>query len=336
MKTKKHIVIIGGGTGTFTLLKGLHSFPIKISVIVSTADSGGSTGVLRNELGVMPPGDLRQCLLGLSQADPLLQHLFGYRFDRGFLEGHTIGNIILAGLERITGSSEAAVREASRLLKVHGSVVPVTKKPTTLIAILENGRRIVGEHFIDEPRHDGTLRIRSLVLTPSGSANPDALRLIKTADAIVFGPGDLFTSTLPNIIVDGMAQAIRSSRAKKILVTNIMTKYGQTHGFTASDFLTTLEQYLTTKIGEKIIDTVIVNTKTPPQSVLVKYKKEHALPVVADKHELARRGAAVITGDFLSRDPIKKQMGDELKRSMLRHDSVKTARAIVSCLKRYP
>jgi len=328
----KHIVIIGGGTGTFTLLKGLRLFPVKISVIVSTADSGGSTGILRKELGVMPPGDLRQCLLGLSYADPILQRLFAYRFDRGSLDGHTIGNIILAGLEKITGNSEEAIREASRLLKVRGAVVPVTKKPTTLTAILENGRRIVGEHFIDEPRHNGALRIRSLSLLPSGPANPDALRLIKTADAILFGPGDLFTSTLPNIIVDGVADAIRASRARKILLTNIMTKYGQTHDFRAADFFTTLEQYLGAGKAERIIDTVIVNTKLPSADILAHYKKEKAFPVMFCRNDLASYGVAMRASNLLSREVFTKTKGDDLKRSIARHDSLKTARAILACL----
>ncbi|MBI2483950.1 YvcK family protein [Candidatus Uhrbacteria bacterium] len=205
----KNIVIIGGGTGTLTLLTGLRAFPTNNSVIVSTADDGGSTGILRRELGVMPPGDLRQCLLGLSYTDPVLRRLFAYRFDRGSLNGHTVGNIMLAALELVSGNSETALRECSKLLNVRGAVVPITKKPTLLSAMLENGRRIVGEHFIDEPKHNGTAKIRSISLSPSGPANPRALRLIKEADAIVFGPGDLFTSTLPNIIVDGVARAIR-------------------------------------------------------------------------------------------------------------------------------
>lgn len=328
----KNIVIIGGGTGTLTVLRGLRAFAVNNSVIVSTADDGGSTGALRREFGVMPPGDARQCLLGLSHAGPILQQLFAYRFDRGSLKGHTIGNIILAGLELLTGSNEAALGEASRLLKVRGTVVPATKRPTRLTAILTNGKRIVGEHLIDEPRHDGTVKIRSLSLVPSGPANPRALRLIKDADAIVFGPGDLYTSTLPNIIVDGMASAIRSSRAKKILITNIMTKYGQTHGFTASDFLDTLEQYLGAKTSERIIDTVIVNTKSPSLEVLVRYKKEKAFPLHADVKDLKERGVSVIAADLLSRTLVKKVKGDDLKRSMARHDSRKTARAIVSCL----
>lgn len=328
----KNIVIIGGGTGTLTLLKGLRSFPTNNSVIVSTADDGGSTGTLRTELGVMPPGDVRQCLLGLSYADPTFQQLFAYRFDRGSLKGHTIGNIMLAGLELITESSEKALREAARLLNVRGSVVSVTKKPTTLTAVLENGRRIVGEHLIDEPRHDGTLRISSLSLSPSGPANPNALRLIKEADAIVFGPGDLFTSTLPNIIVDGVASAIRASRAKKILVTNIMTKYGQTYGFAVSDFLSALEQYLGAKQGERVLDTVIVNTKAPSAGILARYKKEKAMPLELDRLELKKRGVVVVTADLLSRTAVKKDKGDGLKRSIARHDSLKTARAIISCL----
>ncbi len=329
----KNIVIIGGGTGTLTLLKGLRSFPTNNSVIVSTADDGGSTGRLRKELGVMPPGDLRQCLLGLSFTDPLLQKLFSYRFDRGSLLGHTVGNIIIAGLEKITGNVEEALKLCAKLLNVRGQVVPVMLTSTKLSAMLENGKHIIGEHHIDEPRHNGNLKIVAMKISPSGPANHRAIRLIQDADAIVFGPGDLYTSTLPNILVRGMADAIRSSKAHKILITNIMTKFGQTNGFTTSDFLTTLNHYLCSFNGKDGIDTMVVNTKKPTAVLLKKYRSGKAEFVAPDVDELKKKGVRVIASDFIANGTVKKVKGDSLQRSILRHDSEKIAKAIFDCVR---
>ncbi|MBI4272557.1 YvcK family protein [Candidatus Uhrbacteria bacterium] len=329
----KNIVIIGGGTGTLTLLKGLRSFPTNNSVIVSTADDGGSTGRLRKELNVMPPGDLRQCLLGLSFTDPILQKLFSYRFDRGSLLGHTVGNILIAALEKITGNIEEALKLCAKLLNVRGQVVPVMLASTKLSATLENGIRIMGEHHIDEPRYNGNLKIVAMKLSPVGPANHRAIRLIHDADAIVFGPGDLYTSTLPNILVRGMADAIRSSKAQKILVANIMTKFGQTNGFAASDFFTTLNRYLGAHNGKDGIDVVIVNTKKPTSALLKKYKLGKAEFVQPDIDECRKKGARVIASDFIANGTIKKVKGDSLQRSILRHDSEKIAKAIFDCVR---
>ncbi|MFY9463160.1 MAG: gluconeogenesis factor YvcK family protein, partial [Candidatus Sungiibacteriota bacterium] len=207
----KNIVIIGGGTGTFTLLAGLRKFPTNNSVIVSSADDGGSTGVLRRELGIMPVGDIRQCLVGLSYTDDAMRNLFSYRFDRGTLAGHTVGNIILAGLEKTAGSMEKAIALAGAMLNVRGAVLPVTLVSTTLAATYADGKKVSGEHLIDEPRTHRTSPIVSLKLTPAAPANPAALTALEKADAIVFGPGDLFTSVLPNLIVKGVAERIRAS-----------------------------------------------------------------------------------------------------------------------------
>lgn len=329
----KNIVIIGGGTGTLTLLKGLRSFPTNNSVIVSTADDGGSTGRLRKELGVMPPGDLRQCLLGLSFTDPLLRKLFNYRFDRGSLCGHSAGNIIIAALEKITGNIEEALKLCAKLLNVRGQVVPVMLAPAKLSALLENGKRIIGEHHIDEPRHNGNLKIISLRISPPGPANHRALRLIHDADAIVFGPGDLYTSTLPNIVVRGMSDAIRSSKGYKILVTNIMTKFGQTNNFRASDFLFTMNRFLGFRNGKSGIDIVIANTKKPSSALLKKYALEKAEFVQPDVEVIKQKGARAITLDIIANGAIKKIKGDTLKRSILRHDSEKIAKAIFDCVR---
>ena len=320
----KNIVIIGGGTGTFTLLSGLRKFPTNNSVIVSTADDGGSTGRLVKELGVVPPGDIRQCLVGLSYTDETLRDLFSYRFETGSLKGHALGNIIISALEKITGSVESAIAEAGKLLNVRGSVVPVTLFATKLSAMLKNGKKIVGEHNLDERHQQGLVPIRKLSLAPDSPANPAALKLIADADLIILGPGDLFTSTLPNLVVKGVAQALKKSKAEKVLVTNIMTKFGQTDAFGANDFVKTVEQYL----GKEVLDLVIVNTKRPAKGWLVRYRKEKSEFVNPNIDLIKVNGIRVIAGSFLSDQVFKKNPADALNRSHLRHDSDKLAKVI--------
>ncbi len=324
----KNIVIIGGGTGTFTLLSGLRKFPTNNSVIVSTADDGGSTGRLREELGVIPPGDIRQCLVGLSYTDEILRKLFSYRFERGSLKGHALGNIIIAALEKITGGIEKSIIEAAKLLNVRGQVVPVTLFPTKLTAILEDGKKIFGEHFIDEPRHSGRLKIKGLRLSPNYPANPRALRLIREAHAIIFGPGDLFTSTLPNLLVKGTVEAIKKSKAQKILITNIMTKYGQTNRFKASDFIEVLQKYL----GREGLDAAIVNTHKPKTKFLRAYHKQKSLFVEPDLETVKKMGVKVVAKPMISTKTYIRNRADVLQRSLLRHDSDKLAGMIYSIL----
>src|SRR3989344_3254586 len=267
----KNIVIIGGGTGTFTLLSGLRKFPTNNSVIVSSADDGGSTGRLRKDLGVFPPGDLRQCLVGLSYTEEHLKQLFNYRFEAGELSGHNVGNIILAALEKITGNVNSAIVLTAKMLNVRGRVVPVTLKPTLLTAILQNGKKIVGEHNIDQPRRikNQELRIKDLQLRPLTHANPEAVAVLKKANTIVFGPGDLYTSILPNLLVNGIKQAIDNSKAKKVLVVNLMTRPGQTDNFKPEDFVVELNRHL----GKKKLDAAIVNNQKPQSQILAVYKK---------------------------------------------------------------
>ncbi len=317
----KNIVIIGGGTGTFTLLNGLRKFPTNNSVIVSSADDGGSTGKLRSSLGIFPPGDLRQCLVGLSYTEEHLKELFNYRFEKGDLAGHTAGNIILAALEKIMGGVEPAVSLAGKLLNVRGAVLPVTLKPTLLTAVLNNGKKLVGEHNIDQPRRDFRFKISDLRLSPNQKANPKALAALKAADVIVLGPGDLYTSILPNLLVKGVKEAMDASKAKKVLVTALMTKPGQTDGFDAETFVEVTNQYL----GKKKLDAVIVNTKKPDAKALSLYKKtgaEFVKPVESiEKTE-------VLSAELISNQIHKKSAADKLHRSILRHDSDKLAQII--------
>lgn len=307
----KKVVVIGGGTGVFTVLSGLKVYPYKLSAIVSMADDGGSTGALREEFGILPPGDIRRALIALSSVDnKILSELFNFRFEEGSsLKGHSLGNLLITALERITGNFRDAVYEATKILNVKGEVVPVTLTPTRLAAELENGEIIKGETNIDIPKHDGKLHIKKLYLKPEVSANPDAISTIEHADTIILGPGDLYTSIIPNLLVKGIVPAIKASKAKKIYVVNIMTKLGETYGFCASDFLTTLEHYL----GKNIIDYCVINIQHPKPDLLLKYQREKYDFVKFDKNNFKNGNVKVVTGSFLRRG------------TFLRHDPKKLA-----------
>lgn len=274
---QKHIVVIGGGTGTYTVLSGLKKYPVMLSAIISMADDGGSTGLLREEFGMLPAGDVRCALVALSSLEnEFLAKLFTYRFKEGGINGHSFGNLILTALERTTGSFENAIEKAAELLKVEkGNVIPVTLSDVRLFAELEDGSIIKGETNIDIPKHDGTLKISRVWLEPKARANIKAVRAIKRADLIVIGPGDLYTSIIPNLLVAGVQKALLETKARKVYVMNLMTKFGETHGFVAQDFLHTLEAYL----EPNFFDGVIINTAKPQESILRTYRKEQAFLV---------------------------------------------------------
>lgn len=325
----KKIVIIGGGTGTFTVLSGLKKYPVELSAIVSMADDGGSTGVLRDELGVLPPGDVRQCLVALSDSSKTLRDLFTYRFESGGLSGHNFGNLFLSALEKVTGNFEDAVIEAARLLGVRGSVIPVTLEKTKLLAELENGEVLRGEHVIDETRATSHLRIRKVWLEPQAHATYRAVSTIEESDLVVLGPGDLFTSIIPNLLVQGIPEALRRTQAKILFVVNLMTKLGQTNDFQAVNFISALESY----IGKNLVDFVMVNTAKPDQSLLGVYAEQKEFFVEPNSDELRGLGYQVVDGDFISRVMFEKSAVDTLRRSLIRHDYDKLAQAILTkCL----
>ena len=310
----KHIVVIGGGTGVFVALTGLKKYPYSLSAIVTMADDGGSSGVLREEFGILPPGDVRRALVALSSSSQILAQLFTYRFPKeGTLKGHSLGNLFLTALEQITGDFQKGVDEAAQVLQVKGKVIPVTLTPVYLEAKLENGQIVKGETHIDIPQHDGSLRIKKLFLHPQAQINKIARQAIKEADAIVIGPGDLYTSIIPNFLVKGVKEAIKQSSAKKIYVCNTMTKYGETHNFAAQDFIREIEKYL----GKGILDYVIVNTTKPRASILKKYQKEKSVPVRYNRQQLEKlKHPKVIFARLLKQG------------KYLRHDPDKLARAI--------
>lgn len=311
---KPNVVVIGGGTGVFTVLSGLRKYPINLSAIVSMADDGGSTGVLREEFGMLPPGDVRRTLVALARSDDrLLSDLFNYRFAEGGLRGHTFGNIMLTALERMTGSFEDAIDEAGRILGVSGKVLPVTFANVRLCARLENGIVIKGEQNIDIPQHDGNLKISKIFLEPAAKINPHAARAIADADLVVIGPGDLYTSVVPNLVVGGLAQALKKTRAKKVYVANIMTKWGETNGFSARDFVAAVERY----VGKGVLNYAVVNTRKPSPERIRQYEKESARFVEA--RDMLTKPTPVL-GNFLR------------TRGFVRHDPERLAKVLVSLL----
>ncbi|MBI4123028.1 MAG: YvcK family protein [Parcubacteria group bacterium] len=314
---RKRIVVMGGGTGTYTALTGLKKYPVHLTAIVSMADNGGSTKILREEFGILPPGSVRPAIVALSNAEQALSDLFNFRFENGTgLNGHNFGNLFLTALTKQLGSFEKAIEAAGNVLHIKGEVIPSTLQDCHLFAELENGTVIEGETNIDVPRHNGNLKIRTIWTKPNVKANPKALRAIKEADLIVIGPGDLYSSILPNILVKGMKEALKTSNAKKIYICNIMTKFGETTGFDSGDFVSTIEKYL----DKGVLDYVLLNTRKPLASRITKYEKEKAAFV--ELHEEDFRGSPF---KVIKKDVLRKQ-------GLIRHDPEKLAQALLSLL----
>lgn len=269
---KPKIVVIGGGTGTFTVLSALRKYPVELSAVVSMADDGGSTGMLRDELGVLPPGDIRRALVALAESSQTLRDLFNYRFERGALNGHSFGNLFLTAIHKITGDFPTAVEEASKILRIKGNVIPVTLDNVRLSARLVDGTVIRGEANIDSPLGKTRAPIETVWLTPSATVNPKATQALRAADLIVIGPGDLYTSLIPNFLVRGVVGALKRSKAKKVYVANLMTKFGETHDFAAHAFVDTIETY----IGKNVLDATLWNSRIPDRMTLARYRKEKA------------------------------------------------------------
>ena len=310
-KGGKKIVVIGGGTGSFMVLTALRDYPVALSSIVSMADNGGSTGRLRDQYGVLPPGDVRRALVALYDAGPTLRQLFNYRFSGGDFNKHSFGNIFLSALEKITGSFADAVGVASKILNIKGRVIPVTLGNVSLCARLADDRVIRGETDIDVPRHDPRIPIKEIWLEPHVSINPEARRAILEADMIVIGPGDIYTSLIPNLLVKGAAEAIRKSKAKKVYVCNLMTKFGETHDFKAQDFVNTVEKYL----GRGVLNYAVFNTRKPSAAVLGRYLKENSHFVSTSGLNLKQKKPRFILADllddgkFVRHNPRKKLAG---------------------------
>ncbi|WP_373284389.1 gluconeogenesis factor YvcK family protein [Pullulanibacillus pueri] len=296
MKNLPKVVAIGGGTGLSVLLRGLKKKPIDITAIVTVADDGGSSGRLRHELQIPPPGDIRNVLVALSETEPVFEKLLQHRFTNGNgLSGHSIGNLLLAAMADITGDFVQGIRELSHVLNVKGRVLPAANQSIVLNAVMIDGTIVEGESNI--PKHQD--KIDHVYLTPKDIAPlPDSIQAIREADLIVLGPGSLYTSVLPNLLVPELGEEIAKASAPKIYVCNVMTQKGETDHFTASDHVQVLLDY----IPLSSIDSVIVNKRPVPKKVLKRYALEGAEPVVYDKKRLEDFGLKVISDDIIKYD----------------------------------
>lgn len=294
-------------------------------------DDGGSNKVLRDEFGLLPTSGIRLALVALSTKSSLLRKLFTYRFSKGEgISGMTFGNLFLAAVADITGSQEKAIQETAQLLSVKGQILPISYDSVKLVAYYEDGKKVVGEHAIDEAKYDGTKKIKELTTEPKAQINKKAQDAIERADYIVLGPGDFYTNTVANLVIDGVVDAINKSKAKIIFIGNLMTKYGETYNYKFSDFLTDLARY----IPMERLNYVVVNSDTKyPPFALEKYATEHAVPVEDDLEDFGLPTSVnVIRTPILSRKVLEGEKGDILKRSILRHDSNKLGEAIVKII----
>lgn len=319
------IVVIGGGTGSFALLSGLKHYTNSLVALVSMADDGGSTGQLRDELGVLPPGDARQCLVALSHS-PKVRELFNYRFSEGTLRGHTMGNLFLTALEKLTGSFAEAIETAAEVLRVEGRVIPATLDNVRLkMRWPEENYELSGEHIIDEERFAHDPRRARLSLEPAAKANPAALEAIAVADLVVLAPGDLYTSLGSALAANGFHDALTTTRAKVIYVCNLVTKRGQTDGFDVIDHAAEIERLA----GGPVLDVVLYNHATPSPELLEKYATHGEFWVEASTDTLALQHYEAVAGDFLAQAAATPGKGDALQRNLIRHDSDKVARALM-------
>jgi uncharacterized cofD-like protein len=319
------IVVVGGGTGSHTVLTGLRHHPIHLTAVVSVMDSGGSSGRLRDEYGFLPPGDARQCLVALADDDDtaaILRALFNYRFHgarleasshgAGALDGHNLGNLFISALTDITGSVEGAYAWAGRLLSARGRVVPVTASNVQLCAQLNDGHVVRGEAAIDVRTEHLDAEIDYVYLDNPAYATQAALEALRTADLVVIGPGDLYTSLIPNLLVEGIAEAIACARYC-VFVVNLMTKRGESDNFHASTFVDRLLDYL----APARLDAVLVNTAMPHETVLRRYAREGAVPVEVDAATIRARGVELIAEPLVSAHHLVRHDPEALARTLL-------------------
>ena len=310
-----HIVAIGGGTGLSTMLRGLKHVSPNITAVVSMADNGGGSGVLRQELGMPPPGDVRNCLQALANTEPTMAALLAHRFHDGNLRGQSFGNLFLAALNEMSGSFDEAVARMSEVLAITGRVLPVTNERVDLVADFDDGATIVGECEIAEYKAGVERRIRRIYLSPERPpAVKGCLEAIERAELILLGPGSLYTSVLPNLVVDGISEAIHASRAAKVYIMNLMTQEGETTGYTAADHIRALFDHG----GEGLFDHCLINDRPVPPAELELYRREGSAPISVDVTELARMG---VRADFA---PVA-----DYSRGLVRHDSMALARAVM-------
>ncbi|WP_419725799.1 gluconeogenesis factor YvcK family protein [Terrisporobacter petrolearius] len=305
---KAHVVVIGGGTGQSIFLRGLKKITPNITAVVTVADDGGGSGVLRSDLGMLPPGDIRNCLLALANTEPTMQEVMQYRFEEGGLKGQSFGNLFLAAMNGQYGNFETAVYKLSEIFNITGRVLPVTLESIDLIAKLDNGNIIKGESKIPREVRNQKSKIEEVYLEPK-DAKPlnEVINSIYEADYIIMGPGSLYTSIIPNLLVEGVVEAIKGSKATKIYIPNVMTQPGETDGYDVLDHIKAINKH--TK--ENLIDYIIANDEIIPDNQFEKYKKDGAKQVLLDKRQriaLKNMGIKIVEGDLI-----------EIKNDYIRH-----------------
>lgn len=293
MTDRKKVVAIGGGTGLPAVLRGLKKYSVDITAIVTVADDGGSSGMLRNELQIPPPGDIRNVLVSLSDVEPVFEKLLQHRFktDSG-LNGHSLGNLLIAALTSITGDFVKGVRELSHILNVHGQVLPAADQSIVLCAVMSDGSIVEGESSIPEANK----KIEHVFLKPADiQPLPESITAIREADLITLGPGSLYTSVIPNLLVPELAEEVIRSKARKVYVCNAMTQKGETDGFSASDHILAMNRH----VGCSFIDTIIANNQPIAPSIIERYAREGAEPVSVDRPKLEAQGLSVISAPLI-------------------------------------
>lgn len=317
--TGPNIVVIGGGTGLSMLLRGLKLYSHNLTAIVTVADNGGSSGMLREDLGILPPGDIRNCILALADTEPLLSDLLNFRFQDGRLQGQSFGNLFIAAMNAVCGNFSDAIRNVSKVLAVQGRVLPVSLQNINLIAHLADGSTIFGETEIGARTATPLNRIERITMNPPDAhALPEALDAIRTAEVIVLGPGSLYTSIIPNLLFPEVVQAILSSRATKIYVSNIMTQPAETLGYDAADHLRAMIEHAGLPNATGLIDHCITNNAWIEDRLIEKYQLESAIPVVTDVEALEALGLNVLQSPLAC-----------VSNGVIRHDHTLLARLVL-------
>ena len=317
------IVVIGGGTGLSILLRGLKKFTHNITAIVTVSDDGGGSGILREDLGMLPPGDIRACLLALANTEPAMEKLLRYRFENGILKGQNFGNLLLAAMNEIHGSFEMAVKETSNVLAVTGEVFPMTLENAILFAELEDGMIVEGESKIPDVVNETGIKIKRMFIEPKLS-NPlsEAVDAIRDADLIVLGPGSLFTSIIPNLLINNIVEDIYNSAATKVYICNVMTQPGETTNFTLSDHVKAILNHS----REDFLDYVIGNIEELPMETLNKYISDGSSPILASKEDqqfLLSKDIKLIAENLI-----------DVRKTYIRHNNIELSRVLIDIAKR--
>lgn len=338
-KDMRKVVTIGGGTGSFTLLSGLKNYAIDISAVVSMADDGGSTGRLRDELGVLPPGDIRQCLVALSDSSEALRELMNYRFpgkggsalggESSGLEGHNFGNLLLSALEKIKGNFTDGIREAAKILNIKGWVLPVSEGDMKLVIELNNGKIIVGEKYLDHNEQVRNYGVKDVYLKFKVTANKRVIENIKQANLIILGPGDHYGSIIPNLLVKGVSKAIRQSKAVVIYNCNLTNKKGQTANFDVDRYAQEINKYL----GGDRINFVVFPSGRPIKKLVKRYEEKEGKNSIVRFYQdnLVERSYKVVLADVTKKSIVAKNKNDltAVTRSFIRHNSKKLAKVMM-------